>query len=459
MSMWHTILQDASFKGVRFDVMSLEESDGKTLVEHAKPFANGTLLEDMGTTGRQIQVSAVFWGKQYHSRLNQLLETLAEQGSGVLVHPVWGRLQNMVAASWSVRHEADYVDYATLDITFRESGDPQKIFVFENQFLMELEQLIERLDTYRATLEGWIDSLMMVKQGVSALFGSAFGLWSAARGTFTAVRMLFDLDSMRFGDGDEFQAASFAPKMKTWHADLGEMLKIGILQTANISQTGEANLQDSRTPRQRFDAVLRQINQLYDMPRQVYAGISTQSTVASAPINHRPMAQTRLQRVTFVQVQTITQILRLSSISVIFQVAHTLIEQYGENMNAPDLMHINRAVRMCVQNEIATLRDTLQQAQTLPEQDGGNHALYEQTNGVIETLRALVGSLNALIIAAINQKPPLIVRPAPLSGTMQQIAFDFYGDISRTDELLRLNPHITHPSFIQKGDFINGYVK
>ena len=449
MSAWHTVLQDASFKGIGFDVMHLDETDGKVLVEHAKPFTNGVMLEDMGTQGRQVQVSAVFWGKQYHSRLNKLLETLAENGAGVLVHPVWGRMQNMIAASWHFRHEADYVDYATLDITFRESGEPQKIFVFENQFLMELERLIAQIDTHRAALEGWIDSLMMTKQGVSALFGSALGLWSAARGTFTAVRLLFDLDSLRFGERGEFQAALFAPKIKTWHADLAAMVKIGVLQTANIGETGEVNLQDSRTPRQRFDAALRQINQLYDIPRQVYAGIS----------GNQQNAQTRLQRVTWIQVQSITQIVRLSSISVLFQVAYALIEQHGDDMNAPDLMHINRAVRTAVQDEIATLRETLQQAQMLPEQNGGSHALHEHTYAVIESLRALVGSLNALMIAAINQKPPLVVRLAPLSGTLQQIAFDFYGDIGRTDELLRLNPHIIHPNFIRKGDLINGYVK
>lgn len=459
MSMWHTVLQDASFKGVRFDVMGLEESDGKTLVEHAKPFANGTLLEDMGTTGRQVQVSAVFWGKQYHGRLNRLLEALAENGTGVLVHPVWGRLQNMVAASWHFRHEADYVDYATLDITFRESGEPQKIFVFENQFLMELEHLIARLDTYRAALEGWIDSLMMTKQGVSALFGSALGLWSAARGTFAAVRMLFDLDGTRFGDGGEFQAALFAPKIKTWHADLAVMVTIGLLHTANISETGEVHPQDSRTPRQRFDAVWRQVHSLYDVPRQVYAGVSTQSAGGNTQAGYRPVAQTRLQRVTWVQVQTVTHMMRLTAVSVLFQAACGLIEQYGDSMNAPDLMHINRVVRTTVQNEIAALRDILQQAQTLPEQNGGSHALYEHTYAVIESLRLLAGSLNALVVAAINQKPPLVVRSAPLSGTLQQIAFAFYGDIGRTDELLRLNPHITHPSFIAQGDFINGYVQ
>ena len=449
MSMWHTVVQDASFKGIGFDVMNLDETDGKVLVEHAKPFTNGVMLEDMGTQGRQVQVSAVFWGKQYHSRLNKLVETLAENGAGVLVHPVWGRMPNMMATSWHFRHEADYVDYATLDITFRESGEPQKIFVFENQFLMELERLIARIDTHRAALEGWIDSLMMTKQGVSALFGSALGFWSAARGTFTAVRLLFDLDSLRFGERGEYQAALFAPKIKTWHTDLATMVKIGILQTTNISETGEVNLQDSRIPRQRFDAALRQINQLYDIPRQVYAGVS----------GNQQNAQARLQRVTWIQVQSITQIVRLSSISVLFQAACILIEQYGESMNAPDLMHINRAVRTCVQNEIATLRNTLLQAQTLPEKDGSSHALYERTYTLIETLRTLSGSLNTLIIATINQKPPLVVRPAPLSGTLQQIVFAFYGDIGRADELLRLNPHIIHPNFIRKGDFINGYVQ
>ena len=70
MSMWHTVLQDASFRDVHFDVVALDEQDGKALVEHARPFTDGVWLEDMGSTGRQVQVEAVFWGKGYHSRLN-----------------------------------------------------------------------------------------------------------------------------------------------------------------------------------------------------------------------------------------------------------------------------------------------------------------------------------------------------------------------------------------------------
>ena len=82
MSMWHTVLQDASFRDVRFDVVALDEQDGKALVEHSRPFTDGVWLEDMGSTGRQVQVEAVFWGKGYHSRLNALVEALMEHGAG-----------------------------------------------------------------------------------------------------------------------------------------------------------------------------------------------------------------------------------------------------------------------------------------------------------------------------------------------------------------------------------------
>ena len=60
----------------------------------------------------------------------------------------------MIGASWSYRHEADYSDFARLDVTFREATEAQPIFVFENSFLMGVERLIAQIDTYRAAGEG-----------------------------------------------------------------------------------------------------------------------------------------------------------------------------------------------------------------------------------------------------------------------------------------------------------------
>lgn len=428
MSMWHTILQDASFKGVHFDVLSLEESDGKAVAEHSHPFTNGVWLEDMGTQGRQIQVSAVFWGRQYHSRLNSLIETLMEQGAGVLVHPIWGRMPNMLPVSWQFRHDADNVDYATLDITLRQSGEPHKIFVFENQFLMQLEQLIAQIDAYRAALAGLTDNLTMFKHDAGRLSGSSMGFWAMARGVWATLRDMFDLPFPKWD--------AKRPSLRDWADDVDAMTQRALFAAAGIAKRTIRD-DDPRHAKTRFDEALRQADAIATVPPHV-----------SAQWGNRPRNHEQQQAL-------LTQLLRQTALANGLQAACILIEGQGDKMNAPDLMHINRRLRLWVQDEIAALRFKLNQGQN-PDTALSQ---YHQTEAVIECLRQASGSLNALVAAAINQKPPLVVRPAPFDGTIQQIAFAFYADISRSDELIRLNPHITHPCFIQQDTPINGYIR
>lgn len=435
MSMWHTVLQDASYKGVPFDVVALDESDGKALAEHARTFVSGTVLEDMGTTGRQVQVSAVFWGKGYHSRLQRLLETLAEPGAGVLVHPVWGRLNQMVGASWQYRHDADNIDYATIDITFRESGTPQKIFVFENQFLMELEKLTADIDRYRALLGGFIDSVMAAKVQGGALTGSMWGFIGAVRGVFGAVRAMFDLDVLRFGTGGSgrVDARGLARLQQTQN----DMCRTGLWQAAGIDDTGQPAADGSRNAKQRLDALALQQSSLHAIPQRQWVGLSGNGLGhAAAPAD----------------MALIALLMRLNSAGVLVQAALALIEQEYDTATAPDLMHMQRLLRRQIRAEIQALRAWLAQS-------GGRAEQYEHTQNLVEQLRQMAGQSQRFITAAINQKPPLIVRTAPHDGTVQQIAFAFYGDIGRSAELVRLNPHIVHPNFIRKGEYINGYAR
>jgi len=234
--MWHTILQPASYKGVGFEIENMDERNGKALAEHARPFVNGIDLEDMGTTGREVQLSAVFWGKGYAGRLKSLLDKLEERGGGVLVHPVWGRMQNMIGASWSYRHEADYSDFARLDVTFREATEAQPIFVFENSFLMGVERLIAQIDTYRAAGEGFIDALTAQVAAGQALRGSAAGLWSVASGVFEAVRSLFDLDSIRFPSRGGYSQKAFKAGFPRLIADVSSMTTEGLRQAAYLDR-------------------------------------------------------------------------------------------------------------------------------------------------------------------------------------------------------------------------------
>nr|DAK34960.1 MAG TPA: DNA circulation protein [Caudoviricetes sp.] len=140
------------------------------------------------------------------------------------------------------------------------------------------------------------------------------------------------------------------------------------------------------------------------------------------------------------------------ALETIFQAALLLLEHDGERMSAPDVWHINRAVRHRTAAEIARLRATLA---AMPDKAQAYDAVY----AVVETLRDAAAHLNLLAIAVLNQKPPLIARPAPLSGTVHQLAFAWYGEINRADELIRLNPQLRHPCFIQTGEIMNGYAQ
>ncbi|QNT58062.1 hypothetical protein AABM17_333 [Neisseria musculi] len=74
-------------------------------------------------------------------------------------------------------------------------------------------------------------------------------------------------------------------------------------------------------------------------------------------------------------------------------------------------------------------------------------------------MRRLAARFNRLIVAEINQKPPLVVRIAQFDCTVHQLAHEFYGDLGRADELVKLNPHIKHPAFIARGELVNSYAK
>lgn len=308
---WHTVLQDASFKGAHFEVEAIDEENGKALAAHERPFVQGVDLEDMGNMGRQVQISAVFWGKGYAGRLKTLLEALETPGAGVLVHPVWGRMTNMMAASWRYRHEADNVDYAALDMTFREATESQPIFVFENAFLMRLEQLIQLIDTYREAAFGLIDALLAVDGGVSDLWGSALGIWGAGYGVFRAVAELFALD-IAWPGGGAYASAGFAADMAAAQRVLADAVQAGLRAEAGLAVAASADAAAGRADglavqagglgaRARFDAAALKVDELLALPRDLLSGKGE-----TAGWQGR-----RLQKTTAANMQPVAQALRL----------------------------------------------------------------------------------------------------------------------------------------------------
>jgi len=76
---------------------------------------------------------------------------------------------------------------------------------------------------------------------------------------------------------------------------------------------------------------------------------------------------------------------------------------------------------------------------------------------ITEPLKSLALSVTIAAEKIIRAKPPLIDRLVETPGNLQLLAFLWYGDYHRADEILRLNPQISNPNFITTGSTLRAY--
>lgn len=133
-----------------------------------------------------------------------------------------------------------------------------------------------------------------------------------------------------------------------------------------------------------------------------------------------------------------------------------LIEDREEELLIGDLELINQIVREHWLNIINKLREQQKHAQKGIMSDK-TKSIYETAEKLINRIRNVAHQFTVLVLAVINKKPPLTVRMVMDSGTIHKVAHYFYGDYERADELLRLNPHIRQPNFIERGTLLNCY--
>ena len=115
---WEFTLQEASFRGVKFDVINTSDEVSRDVQEHLFPYVDGADQEDLGRKARHISMTAVFTGMLYEHQLNVFLNALDEKGSGELVHPVFGLMPQMQLLNYRVEHDADNFDFESVAVTW-----------------------------------------------------------------------------------------------------------------------------------------------------------------------------------------------------------------------------------------------------------------------------------------------------------------------------------------------------
>ncbi|ELS5671338.1 TPA: multidrug DMT transporter permease, partial [Escherichia coli] len=118
---WAENLQNASFRGVQFEVLNTDEQISRDHAVYEYPFVDGADLHDLGRKARPFRMTAFLWGDDYEYKLGKLTAALDEGGDGELIHPVYGSVPSVIVTGYSIRHDAESPDSCTIDMSFLEN--------------------------------------------------------------------------------------------------------------------------------------------------------------------------------------------------------------------------------------------------------------------------------------------------------------------------------------------------
>ncbi|MCT8544885.1 DNA circularization N-terminal domain-containing protein [Glaesserella parasuis] len=449
MSGWTMPVQQASFKGVQFDVIAVDETFDKAIAEHAYPFVNGADLEDMGLNPQTIKLQAVCFGEGYYTDYKKLLNVVQQRGADVLVHPIRGRIPNMILVSANLRHDAENVNYVALDLTFGEAIPLKPIFVFEHSLLAKIDRYLNLVDKFIGDMLAWWVKGMEVVAFAHNAKSRLLSQWSAIFGCFEQLNALFELN----------QNVNTLPVgvSKSDFQKQGEQA-LQLFYDVILAQSKTHKFNTTLGVKAEFNELMRDIDKVLNIPRLLVTGQHQRITPASQFFAMQKNGRSAIKsRLSVDDVKNLNCALHLISCNVLAKTTANIIETYAENLTPTEIEYITQQTRLLMLKTLNFVRELQHLKRTAENAAEPNNGLYTASYVLAEGLRNMASELMQIAVTTINQKPPLIVKEVAFNGTLQQVAHDFYRDYRRSSELLRLNPQIRQPNWIEAGTLLNCY--
>lgn len=439
---WSETLLDASFRGVPVAVVNEKLQAQRALAEHGTPYKDGDSVVDLGRGARRFQMQLVVFGVNYEIDLQNILYALDTLGPGELIHPIYGSL-SVVTQTWEVLHDADTPDSAQVSVLFLEDTPDLPFFErqFEYVYIAEQEEeeeyrwqdgifeLLGRIDSLIAEIQSWIGGgwvgliekalglpgiFLRVGQLRSQILGIVSGVASMARNPSAAFDPLTDL----------FRTPS---QIRSSIQDSTPSNSTDLLSRSGVPASMPGG--DSLTT----DAV-RAGNAFLISARQ---GLVPDAELLPNGMPDDPVEASGFALVVLV----ITELAAAHAQAV----AIVIEEQAAAPTLSPaELEGLVNLVRSLVQSSILMHRRLFD---------------VETSRPIIESLRNTAGLIQARARQVILQSPPMIERSVEAPASLRLLAHRWYGDHTRSIELIRLNPDLNTPHNIPAGKVLRAYAE
>ncbi|CFQ99071.1 multidrug DMT transporter permease [Yersinia frederiksenii] len=440
---WSDSMLDASFRGVRLDVINTRDTWSRDTAQHEYPYIDGADVQDMGRKARNIRLSALFWGDDYESRLQSFIAELDKPGAGELIHPIYGSMPNMQAIECQVNHDADNVDYCTVELVFLESktGNP---FFSQDYPTAQADAIFNQVQSLMDAEQSLMDDALAPLRDAKKLMSKSKALASAALNMIIIFRSEITgfvgstTDFVQYPGAfmRDLQSAVSLTSLNTTSSGSSTSIGSGVSASSAISQTS-ATMSD-------WGESHRQLTAIAAMPAALVSGEKT------APVE-MPAGTT---------VADIAELIAMVTVVVAGELAQDAADIFSDddinNLLSPvEIERIANDTREFIQAAIDQHR--AQYADATQEISSSPTALGIAWQPVVDGLKDIALAVQQLAANIITTRPPLIQRQVDGVSNLHLVAHRWYGDYRRAVELQRLNPQLRNPNNLKPGDVLYAY--
>jgi prophage DNA circulation protein len=434
------LLETASFRGVEFDCLSTKDEIEKDIVAYTFPYRDGAEVEDQGMKAMTFRITALFWGNDYQTRLKGFLTAVKERGAGELVHPMWGSIPKAQLVNVGIEHEVEPLNAATVDLFFIEATTEQALFT----------------ETYAESLTDKINDL------TDGILGGAMSAFADTVNTLHLVQNEVARVTNIIATA-EYVITSLEEDVKTTVGGVVNLLDTPAVFVSDVKSlmttfTDSLSLVSS-TIMSDFEAVntlclgaIAYPDSLASM--QNFSTGSTSSGVFASPLTRASImpASDRL---------FVTQTTRLTVVTELAEVASDifLTQSTEPTLSTQQVERLTNTVRSMIQDAITAQRQVIDNKIDAAMASGNTTANIDTDNALIGQLQALAYNVQTQARSLILTLPPLITRSVTRPCNVHLLAFDWYADMARADELVRLNPDMQNPNDLKPGDVLNAFAK
>lgn len=421
-------LLPASFRGVPFECLSTSDALSRDTVSYAYPYKDGATIEDHGLRPVSFKLAAFLFGHDWKQQLKTLLTAFKASGPGELVHPVYGSIPRAQFMTAGVEKQVEPLDAVTVELVFTEAGTEQALFATAS-----------------------------ANQAPESIFSTGNHLLDSAASAFSTA-----MKDIRMLENGAERINTLIAQGEYLLGQVREEIQGAVAGLSNLSDTPSALVSDLKGMLGTFsdslnltgDNVKSDWQQATHLAGKVLAlpgaWINTRSVTTISKPFALPLSQVTAVRAG--DTQLLTRTARLVTVSELAAVATTILqnETAVPALTSTWIEAIVNDVRRSVMTALSETRAAMQHSVTTAARSG--LTADTRTHGaIISDLQRTAWTLQAQAMGLIQQRPPLIIRTVTRRASLPLLAFDWYGDPDRAQELLRLNPSLDNPGDLQPG--------